>query len=184
MTRALNPLLATLTLASCGDASTPLAEVTGSEDIKTADVRAELPPLGVDAPEPGSCPIGRPLLDTPRLTVAGRRMLDALGREVLLRGMNAGGRSKIPVRMDDPASEIAGLVARGFMVRTRADAGHVLDPTRREQAFASGAHFVSTDFPAPVEGQDYWVDVPSGVPSRCNPVAAPPECTAELVEYL
>lgn len=37
-----------------------------------------------------------PVLPTLRLTAHGSRLLDALGREVLLRGVNCGGRSKIP----------------------------------------------------------------------------------------
>jgi hypothetical protein len=84
---------------------------------------------------------------------------------------------------DDP--RVATAVPAGFLVRTRADSGGVEaranDTTRRDAALASGAHIVSTDFPAPVEGLDYWVEIPGGMPARCNPVSAPSECTAEAV---
>jgi hypothetical protein len=73
-----------------------------------------------------------------------------------------------------------------MLVRTRADWDLVQplagDTSVRDAALAGGAHFISTDFPAPVDGIDYWVDIPGGTPSRCNPITAPPECTAEAVE--
>lgn len=91
--------------------------------------------------------------------------------------------------LNDPVSdadEIAEALAAGFLVRTRADADGVEpqagDTTRRDAAIASGAHIVSTDFPAPVEGRSYSVELPGGTPSRCNPVTAPAECTSEAVE--
>ena len=43
-----------------------------------------------------SCDPGIPALDTLSVTVDGTRILDARGREVILRGVNAGGRSKLP----------------------------------------------------------------------------------------
>ena len=91
--------------------------------------------------------------------------------------------------INDPivdAAAITAAVAANIMVRTRADAD-VYEPaagdtTRREAALASGAHFISTDFPAPVEGYDYVVEIPGGTPSRCNPSTAPPECVATELE--
>jgi hypothetical protein len=91
--------------------------------------------------------------------------------------------------LDDPESEaerIAETVGAGFLVRTRADSGGVEaragDTTRMDIAMASGAHFISTDFPAAVDGIDYVVEVPGGTPARCNPLTAPPDCTSEAVE--
>jgi hypothetical protein len=49
---------------------------------------------------------------------------------------------------------------------------------------ASGIHFLADDRPAPVEGRDYWMDLPDGAPVRCNPITAPVECTAEDLEKL
>ncbi len=90
---------------------------------------------------------------------------------------------------DDPIANQGGIrqaVAEGFLVRTRADSGTVEaraeDYTRLDAALSSGAQFVSTDFPAPGGGFDYWVDIPDGTPARCNPVHAPPECDSHLLE--
>lgn len=91
--------------------------------------------------------------------------------------------------MNDPADpRIAEVVAMRHLVRTRCDSdtaeARQEDPTHRDQALASGANFVSTDFPAPVDWSTYWVDIPGGTPSRCNPITAPAECTSEAVEDL
>jgi hypothetical protein len=77
------------------------------------------------------------------------------------------------------ANAIEDAIAQGLLVRTRADADTVEarsgDTARRDAAFASGAHFVSTDYykPALHFGTDYVVTLPgvgSGATSvRCNP---------------
>ena len=60
------------------------------------------------------------------------------------------------MKRNDPVGsfdEIQSLVKAGFLVRTRADAGTVEaranDAARRDQAFASGAQLISTDYPEP-----------------------------------
>jgi len=67
-------------------------------------------------------------------------------------------------------------------VRTRADAdteeARSGDTTRRDAALASGAHFVSTDYPVPdPRFTDYRVGIPGEGVARCNPVN-PGECIA------
>jgi hypothetical protein len=95
------------------------------------------------------------------------------------------------VKLNDPIEDgalIRDLVARGFIVRTRADADTVQarsgDTTQRDAALASGAQFVSTDYPVPDPdfGTGYRVEIPGGTPARCNPVSAPPDCTPLDVE--
>jgi hypothetical protein len=81
-----------------------------------------------------------------------------------------------PIRDFD---EIRGLVKAGFLVRTRADAdtaeARKNDPTRREKALASGAQFISTDFPEPrPEVSSYRVRLPGDVVARSNPVSGDP----------
>ncbi len=89
------------------------------------------------------------------------------------------------VKRNDPQGsfdEIQQLVADGYLVRTRADAdtdeGRSGDTTRRDAALASGAQFVSTDYPEPDPdfGTGYELRFEDGRPARCNPVSAPAGC--------
>lgn len=95
------------------------------------------------------------------------------------------------VKRNDPIggfAEIQDLVRQGYLVRTRADADTVQarsgDTTRRDAALASGAHFVSSDYPVPnpAFGTGYQVQIPGGAPSRCNPLTAPPGCRSQALE--
>jgi hypothetical protein len=91
--------------------------------------------------------------------------------------------------VNDPVADfdrIQRLVRQGYIVRTRADANtqeaRTGDVTRRDQAFASGAQLVSTDYylEAAHFGGSYVVRLPGGM--RCNPLLRPPTC--ELAEQL
>lgn len=91
--------------------------------------------------------------------------------------------------LNDPVANgpaIADALAAGFLVRTRADSDSVEplagDTTRLDAALASGAQIVSTDYPAPVPGLAYYLELPGGTPSRCNPVTAPSECSSLAIE--
>jgi hypothetical protein len=85
-------------------------------------------------------------------------------------------------KMNDPITSfdrIQQRVREGFLVRTRADADTVAarsgDVTQRDRAFASGAQFISTDYPEPdKELSDYSVRFPGGVVARPNPVNGDP----------
>ena len=77
-----------------------------------------------------------------------------------------------PVRQFD---EIQSLVRDGFLVRTRADASTSVarrnDGTQRDRALASGAQFVSTDYPEPnLSLSPYQVRLPGNRVARANPV--------------
>lgn len=83
------------------------------------------------------------------------------------------------VKVNDPIGrfeQIQSLVKRGFLVRTRADSAtkesRSGDTSRRDKALASGAQFVSTDYPEPNKKfSDYSVQIPNV--ARPNPVIGP-----------
>ncbi|WP_101927207.1 MULTISPECIES: Ca2+-dependent phosphoinositide-specific phospholipase C [Luteimonas] len=85
------------------------------------------------------------------------------------------------------ADRIAAAVAAGALIRTRADAetreARSGDGARRDAAFASGAHVVSTDYidPDPRFGR-YRVQLPGGGVARCNPQRAPARCAGLAIE--
>lgn len=81
--------------------------------------------------------------------------------------------------IDDPIGDFAqiqALSALGYVMRTRADVlddAQAGDATRRDAALASGAHYLSSDYPVPEYlNNGYWAYVPNGAPSGCNPVSA------------
>lgn len=84
---------------------------------------------------------------------------------------------------DGSADEIAALVRKGYLVRTRTDAdtqqARTNDTTRRDLALASGAQILSTDYPQsePSQWTTYAVGLPGGAVARCNPVNGPPSCS-------
>jgi len=91
--------------------------------------------------------------------------------------------------VNDPVSSadlIGELALAGHLVRTRSDSDSeeavAGDTSRLEAALASGAHFISTDYPEVRDDVDYVVSIPGGTPSGCNPLTAPQECTPEAVE--
>jgi len=97
------------------------------------------------------------------------------------------------LKINDPTGaneqQIRDYVDQGYIVRTRADADTVEaranDVSRRESALASGAHFISTDYPeANSEFSEYKVTIPGGSPSRCNPVSGTDDCSSSTLEDL
>ena len=80
-------------------------------------------------------------------------------------------------------------VFEGFLVRTRADIpteeARTGSTVRRDSAFRSGAHYVSTDYPevSPF-GSGYRARLPGaeGLTARCNPINAPSGCRDEWLE--
>jgi hypothetical protein len=96
---------------------------------------------------------------------------------------------KLNEAMGDEAARIRQMVDAGYLVRTRADIpteeARSGDTTRRDRAFASGAQYVSTDYPevSPF-GTGYIARLPDAerLAARCNPVTAPVGCRAEWLE--
>lgn len=112
--------------------------------------------------------------------------LTAVARPALFVNLPAeDSRAAIQV-LNDPIGDAAAIktaVKRGFLVRTRADADTLEarsgDHRRRDAAFASGAHFVSTDYykAASHFSTNYVVALPRGGSVRCNPVVKSRDCT-------
>ncbi len=92
-------------------------------------------------------------------------------------------------RNDGPAAEIAALVRKGYLVRTRTDTdtteARTNDTTRRDAMIASGAQIVSTDYPGNEPARwpgHYVVTLPGGVSAHCNPVNSPAACNSESLK--
>lgn len=86
------------------------------------------------------------------------------------------------MKLNDPIGDfekIQRCVQQGFLVRTRADTdtrqSRSNDTTMRDKAFASGAQFISTDYPVPDERwSEYRVCWPNNAVYRRNPIATSP----------
>lgn len=83
-------------------------------------------------------------------------------------------------------AEIQDLVRKGYVVRTRADGDTVEarenNTVPRDNALASGAQWVSTDYPMPGMAvgfsTPYSAQIPGGTVARCNPVNGPEGCVS------
>lgn len=144
---------------------------------------------------------GWPLVDDVRgrfifvITVDDHVVAKQLARRPALRGtvlfVDAGdsspdGAFRVLNNPMDDAARIAQLSAIGVVIRTRADE-NVVEPragntARREQALASGAVVVSTDFPAPSPrfGIEYFARMPGGGTARVHPLANDPRAGKPL----
>jgi len=116
----------------------------------------------------------------------------ALEGRILFTSSEEGRPDAAFIKLNDPTDSLADiqrLVEAGYVVRTRADAdllnaqnGDVED---RENAFVSGAQWISTDYPAtedPAPNSGYTVAFPDGTFARCNPVNAPAGCDDAAVD--
>ncbi len=89
---------------------------------------------------------------------------------------------------DGTPAEIAALVRKGYLVRTRTDSdtkeARTNETAKRDAAFASGAQLLSTDYPAsePSPWSAYSVSLPDGAVARCNPVNKPASCNDAALE--
>lgn len=115
----------------------------------------------------------------------------SLAGRVMFTGAQPGEPEAAFVKLNDPLEDgarITELVRKGYVVRTRADGdteqARTGDTTMRDAALASGAQWVSTDYPDPdpTFGTDYSARFPDGDTIRCNPVSAPPGCTRADLE--
>ncbi len=99
------------------------------------------------------------------------------GRAMFLQAQAEEPYAAVYVLNNPESPEIPQRVKQGFIVRTRADANMkeaiANDTSRRDQALASGAQLITTDYPAgePHGDTGYVVELESGAVARVNPVA-------------
>jgi hypothetical protein len=96
---------------------------------------------------------------------------------------------KMNEAIGEEESRIRAHVRDGFLIRTRADIpteeARTGSTVRRDSAFRSGAHYVSTDYPETSPfGSGYLARLPGAEAwsARCNPVNAPEGCRDEWLE--
>lgn len=93
-------------------------------------------------------------------------------------------------KIDDAIGDaefLSAAVAAGMVVTSNVDGVDEDDEHNEAQLAASlaiGAHFLSTNFPVPVEGRAYYAQIPDGHPARCNPVTAATGCASTDIEAL
>jgi len=92
-------------------------------------------------------------------------------------------------RNEGPSAEVAALVRKGYLVRSRTDAdtrqARMNDTTTRNAMMQSGAQLLSTDYPIHEPARwpgHYVVKLPGDVVARCNPVNAPASCRIDSKE--
>jgi hypothetical protein len=76
------------------------------------------------------------------------------------------------------AATMAGMLVRSQSVGADSSDGQ----GDIDAALASGATWLSTDYPAKAPESPVWFDLPTGTPSRCNPLTAPATCTPADLE--
>jgi hypothetical protein len=190
----------------------PIPIGTAEFDALDAEIRSVLPPAKVITPDAVRGPHatleeailtdGWPTLAQSRgrvlFTLDNASKRDAyiaghpsLAGRVLFTNAEPGDPDAAFVEINDAVPDydrIQRTVRAGYIVRTRADADTVEaranDTSVRDAAISSGAQFVSTDYPVPdpAIGTDYQVTLPMGMPARCNPLTAPPDCTPDDIE--
>jgi hypothetical protein len=92
--------------------------------------------------------------------------------------------------LNDPvgsSKDIGAALAANMMVRSMSDGPPDDDATAQaglDAALMVGSTWISTNFPEKTAGRSFFLTMPGGTPSRCNPVTAPKSCTAKDIEDL
>jgi hypothetical protein len=96
---------------------------------------------------------------------------------------------KMNESLGEEESRIRQNVKSGYLIRTRADIptdeARTGSTVRRDSAFRSGAHYISTDYPEESPfGSGYRARLPGAdrLAARCNPVNAPAGCRNDWLE--
>jgi hypothetical protein len=119
---------------------------------------------------------------------------EGLQGRVLFTNADPGDPDAAFVEMNDSSqtAAIQDLVRKGYVVRSRAD-GDTTEAREnntgpRDAALASGAQWVSTDYPvaniAVGFTTPYVAEIPGGTVARCNPVNAPAGCDSAALDTI
>ncbi|WP_037516758.1 phosphatidylinositol-specific phospholipase C1-like protein [Sphingomonas sp. LH128] len=180
-------------------------------DALDAEIRSVLPKSKIITPDEvqGKYPTLREAVmanNWPTLKKARGRFLFAMDEKADKIAMYRGSRKNLEGRVffvnaeesspvagymtiNDPivdAEKIKKMVAAGFLVRTRGDAGthqaRSNDTTRQKAAFASGAQYILTDYiwPDTRFAGGYTLRLPNGAAAVCNPLHKPASCSGIL----
>jgi len=184
-------------------------------DSIDAEIRSVFPPDRLITPD--DVRGDKPTLESAVLTTGWPRLEDSRGKVMFVLDnredeYTAGGHPSLEGRVAFPPStpgkpdaaflkendpsganlaRIQDEVRKGYLIRTRADSEVTTptsgDTTQREAALASGAQWVSTDYPLPgmaarYNGSTYVAQIPGGTPARCNPINGPTGCENSWIE--
>ena len=184
-------------------------------DSIDAEIRSVFPPDRLITPD--DVRGDKPTLESAVLTTGWPRLEDSRGKVMFVLDnredeYTAGGHPSLEGRVafapstpgkpdaaflkeNDPSganlARIQDEVRKGYLIRTRADSEVTTptsgDTTQREAALASGAQWVSTDYPLPgmaarYNGSTYVAQIPGGTPARCNPINGPAGCENSWIE--
>jgi hypothetical protein len=123
------------------------------------------------------------VLDQERVTPLYVEGHPALRGRVMFTNGKPGDPDAAFVKVNNPMSpKIPELVRKGYLVRTMTDGGG--NTSRRDAAIASGAQILSTDYPFDwkMDSSGFQVELPGGLKARCNPLNAPPGCSASSLQ--
>ena len=69
----------------------------------------------------------------------------------------------------------------GYLIRTRGDTRTRRNKDEREAGLASGAHVVTTDYPAGEAPVEIAFSLPDQAPARVNPITGPKDLAEQLI---
>ena len=92
-------------------------------------------------------------------------------------------------KINDPTASqaITNAHARHILVASNVGSADTSDERAQQKrlaGLANGVHMLCDDTPAPSDDREYWLDIPDGQPSRCNPVSAPVGCGSADIEAI
>lgn len=95
------------------------------------------------------------------------------GRAMFVESALGEPHSAVLIRNNPREPQIPELVRQGYLVRTRVDSQGDVRDAKRSAGLASGAHLLTTDYPAGEIAPDRAFSLPNQAPARVNPITGP-----------